>query len=286
MNRLYDLPAPAKLNLFLHVIGRDSDGYHQLQSVFVLLDLADVIHMELRPDGQVTREDLSAGGTSANLPPDDLTVRAARLLQMHAHVRDGVHLGLLKKTPSEAGMGGGSSDAATTLIGLNRLWNTGLTRTELAALGRTLGADVPFFIHGTTAWVEGTGERVMSIPVPIQRYAVVKPPVGLSTAEVFQHRLLNRSTPSITLQVAREQLERTPLYGHNDLQPVAQLMCPEIEWGLKHLAAHGLQGRMTGSGSALFAPLMAGKLLPAFPDSWFQQECLSLAAHPLCEWAK
>jgi len=282
---LYDLPAPAKLNLFLHVTGRTDDGYHQLQSVFVLLDLADVVHMALRPDGQISREDLAADSTAPTLPAEDLTIRAAKLLQAHTQVTTGVHLGLLKRTPSEAGMGGGSSDAATTLIGLNRLWNTGLTRLELAKLGRQLGADVPFFIHGTPAWVEGTGERVTPLPVPTQRYGVAKPPVGLSTADVFKHPELNRNTATTTREQAAAQMAIEPLFGRNDLQPIAQLLCPEINWGLQRLANQGLQGRMTGSGSALFAPLAWGQTLPSFPDSWFHQECASLNEHPLFGWS-
>ena len=285
ISSLYDLPAPAKLNLFLHVIGRGGDGYHQLQSVFVMLDLADVIHLSLRTDGLITREDLATGNAPSPLPAEDLTVRAAKLLQAHAQVTEGVQIGLLKRTPAEAGLGGGSSDAATTLIGLNRLWKTGLTRAELAKLGRQLGADVPFFIHGTPAWVEGTGERITRLPVPVQRYGVVKPPVGLSTAAVFNHPQLNRSTPTVTQEWAVNHLALEPLCGHNDLQSVAQLLCPEVDWGLRQLAQHGLQGRMTGSGSALFAPLGPGQTLPPLPNTWFQQECVSLSEHPLFEWS-
>lgn len=284
MKRLYDLPAPAKLNLFLHIVGRRDDGYHQLQSVFVLLDLADVIQMEWRPDGHISREDLPGSRAGGHLPAEDLTVRAARLLQKHAGVNAGVHLGLTKHTPAEAGLGGGSSDAATVLLGLNRLWNTGLNRAQLAELGRQLGADVPFFIHGTAAWVEGAGERVTPLAVPVQRYAVVKPPVGLSTAQVFNHPALTRNTPQTTLEVAGAVLATNPAFGRNDLQPVAQLLCPEVDWGLRQLASHGLCGRMTGSGSALFAQLAKGQPAPPFPGDWFQTVCTSLTDHPLLGW--
>jgi 4-diphosphocytidyl-2-C-methyl-D-erythritol kinase len=151
-------------------------------------------------------------------------------------------------------------------------------------LGRQLGSDVPFFIHGTPAWVEGTGEQVTPVAVPERRYIVAKPPVGLSTAQVFNHPALTRDTPALTQQLVCDQLANNPAFGHNDLQPVAQLLCPELDWGLKHLTALGLPGRMTGSGSAMFAQLAPEQPLPSFPTEWFQSECWSLSEHPLFGW--
>ena len=155
MLSLYDVPAPAKLNLFLHITGRRDDGYHLLQSVFMLIDWCDTLHFSLRRDGQLTREDLGPA-----LPPDDLTLRAARALQQSTGCSLGAHIGVLKRVPAQAGMGGGSSDAATTLLTLNRLWKLGLRTPQLQAIAVRLGADVPFFLCGHHAWVEGIGERI------------------------------------------------------------------------------------------------------------------------------
>ena len=153
MKALYDVPAPAKLNLFLHITGRRDDGYHRLQSVFMLLDWSDVLHFEGRSDGQISRTDLNVP-----LPEDDLIVRAARLLQRFANVQQGAHISVQKNLPAQAGLGGGSSDAASTLLALNRLWGLHLSVHVLAQLAVQLGADVPFFIHGRNAWVEGIGD--------------------------------------------------------------------------------------------------------------------------------
>lgn len=284
MPTLYDLPAPAKINLFLHVVGRRADGYHLLQSVFVLLDLHDRIHLEARNDGVVAREDLAGSGMGGCLPANDLCVRAARALQKMTGVETGVNIGLEKRIPAEAGLGGGSSDAATVLLGLNRLWGTRLNRMELMALGQELGADVPFFLYGRSAWVEGTGDRMYPWPIEAQRYGVVKPPVGLSTAQVFTHPKLPRNTPVVDRVEAAATWPKVGLFGHNDLEAVARVLCPEVEQGLQALANEGLEGRMTGSGTALFARLMAGQRLPKFGSGWFAVEANSLVAHPLAEW--
>jgi len=161
MHVLNDVAAPAKLNLFLHIVGRRADGYHLLQSAFMLIDWQDTLHFELRPHGQLSREDLTIP-----LPADDLILRAARLLQAHTGCTKGAHIAVHKEIPAQAGMGGGSSDAATCLLALNRLWGLGLSVAQLAAMGVQLGADVPFFLHGHNAWVEGIGENITPVQLP------------------------------------------------------------------------------------------------------------------------
>ncbi|MES2888342.1 MAG: 4-(cytidine 5'-diphospho)-2-C-methyl-D-erythritol kinase [Pseudomonadota bacterium] len=185
MRRLYDVPAPAKLNLFLHVVGKRPDGYHLLQSVFVLLDWHDTLHVERRLGGALSREDL---GTP--LPEDDLCLRAARQLQAASGTAWGAHLSIDKRLPSGAGLGGGSSDAASTLLALNRLWGLNWPRSRLQALALPLGADVPFFIGGQAAWVEGIGEQLTPLTLPAQHFLVVKPPEGAQTQRVFRSPLL------------------------------------------------------------------------------------------------
>lgn len=282
MRTLFDVPAPAKLNLFLHVTGRRPDGYHLLQSAFMLIDWCDTLHFESRAGGQLTREDL---GTP--LPADDLTLRAARALQQTTGCTRGAHIGIAKRIPAQAGLGGGSSDAATTLLALNRLWGLHLTRAQLATIGLRLGADVPFFVHGTHAWVEGIGERIQPLMLPATRFVVLKPPDGLDTGKIFADEALKRdSKPAIISGFAADPFG----FGQNDLQPVAERFCPQVAQGLALLAQHGLKGRMTGSGSAVFAPLpqaaadSSGVPLP-IPDGWLMQSCSNLEAHPLVGWA-
>ena len=178
----FDLPAPAKLNLFLHITGRRADGYHLLQSVFILIDWADTLHVERRDDGLLRRHDLGPA-----LPADDLSLRAARALQQATGCTLGADISVLKSVPWGAGMGGGSSDAATVLLALNRLWNLNLPRTRLLELATPLGADVPFFVGGNNAFVEGIGERLAPIEWTPHRYAVVKPAESLGTAGIFSH---------------------------------------------------------------------------------------------------
>jgi len=280
MRALYDLPAPAKLNLFLHVVGRRADGYHLLQSVFVLLDWHDTLHVELRADGALSRQDL---GTP--LPADDLVLRAARALRQATGSTAGAHLLVDKRLPVQAGLGGGSSDAATCLLALNRLWGTGLSRAQLERIGLALGADVPFFLRGRAAWVEGIGEQIQPISVPTSRFVVVKPPQGLETPAIFGDPALRRDTqPAILSGFAADPLQ----FGRNDLQPVAQRLCPQVGEAVSWLASQGLQGRMTGSGSAVFAPLAASQPLPAKPshwDGWTVRECSSMEDHPLVGWS-
>ena len=281
MQALYDVPAPAKLNLFLHITGRRPDGYHLLQSVFMLIDWCDTLHFESRQDGGVTREDLTQP-----LPPDDLVLRAARALQAATGCRLGAHIGVHKRVPAQAGLGGGSSDAASTLLALNRLWKLQLPRSQLQAIGLTLGADVPFFLCGGNAWVEGIGDIIAPLELehalPGARFAVVKPAAGLETKEIFSHPLLKRDCASATIQgfaAAHYQ------FGSNALQPVAQTLCPEIGQAIDWLASKGLQGRMTGSGSAVFAPIAQSVDLQDAPQTWQVKMCNNLRLHPLTEWA-
>ncbi len=281
MQALYDVPAPAKLNLFLHITGRRPDGYHLLQSVFMLIDWCDTLHFDLRQDGGVTREDLTQP-----LPPDDLVLRAARALQAATGCRLGAHIGVHKRVPAQAGLGGGSSDAASTLLALNRLWKLQLPRSQLQAIGLTLGADVPFFLCGGNAWVEGIGDIIAPLELehalPGARFAVVKPAAGLETKAIFSHPLLKRDCASATIQgfaAANYQ------FGSNALQPVAQTLCPEIGQAIDWLASKGLQGRMTGSGSAVFAPIAQSVDLQDAPQTWQVKMCNNLRLHPLTEWA-
>ena len=280
MQALYDLPAPAKLNLFLHVTGRREDGYHLLQSVFVPLDWHDVLHVESRPRGVPTREDIGAP-----VPDDDLVLRAARALQAATGTTAGAHITLDKRLPAQAGLGGGSSDAATCLLALNRLWKTQLTLSQLCALGLQLGADVPFFLAGRPAWVEGIGERITPVAVPATRFLVVKPPQGLETAAIFRHPGLRRDSDAAILSgFAAHPLQ----FGRNDLQPVAEQLCPQVSEAIAWLAGQGLAGRMSGSGSAVFAPLPAGQVPAGKPpgwEHWIVRECSSMEAHPLVGWA-
>ena len=273
---LYDVLAPAKLNLFLHITGRRPDGYHLLQSVFMLIDWCDTLHFERRTDGQITRQDLGEA-----LPADDLVLRAARTLQLATGTSWGAHIAIDKRIPTQAGMGGGSSDAASVLIALNRLWQTGLTRTQLQTLALGLGADVPFFVGGRHAWVEGIGERLLPIDLPPAHFGVLKPAAGLATAEIFGDPFLERQTkPAILADFAANPYG----FGHNDLQPVAQRLCPQIGQALECLDRAGLKGRMTGSGSAVFAlcPGPAGQL--QVPEQWRWRVCSNLEAHPLMGW--
>ncbi len=276
MQALYDIPAPAKLNLFLHITGRRSDGYHLLQSAFMLIDWCDQLHFALRSDGHISREDLGVA-----LPAEDLCVRAARALQAATACTLGVHIGVAKSVPSQAGMGGGSSDAASTLLALNRLWKTGLSRSQLAAIGLQLGADVPFFLLGQHAWVQGVGEVLTPLTLPKARFAVLKPQSGLDTRAVFAHPLLARNTAlAIISGFAADPFG----FGHNDLQPVAQMLCPAVGESIDWFSAQGLNARMTGSGSAVFAQLPHDKDVHDAPGGMTLKTCSSLDAHPLQGW--
>lgn len=297
LRALYDVPAPAKLNLFLHIVGRRADGYHLLQSPFVLIDWADQIHFERRDDGCISRQDLGPA-----LPADDLCLRAARALQRLSGTALGVDISIHKNVPWGAGMGGGSSDAATTLLALNRLWGLRWPRARLASLGVQLGADVPFFVGGSNAFVEGVGERLTPLALAPARYAVLKPIAAIGTHEIFSHPQLKRDTPAVMIMGSLEEV-RGPHqwapglegsasgFGRNDLQIPAQQICPEVAQAAMWLEARFGNSRMTGSGSAVYSRV-GTEVLPdqAFPQEglpmgWLGRMCRSLAAHPLRAWA-
>lgn len=296
MKALHDLAAPAKLNLFLHVVGKRVDGYHLLQSVFVLVDWADTLHVERRIDGRLHRHDVLGG----DLPADDLCLRAARLLQLETGCTLGADIHLEKRLPAGAGMGGGSSDAATTLLALNRLWDLRLPLDRLKALGLKLGADVPFFLGGGPAFVEGIGEVLHPLTLPEQRFAVLKGPAGLATKDIFSSQLLARSENLVIVTgfpaLAGTAENLVAGFGRNDLQPAAEALSSEVRDALAQLSGVFGNARMTGSGAAVFSVLAGdgkdGKddqslaiLLRARPEGWTGRICRSLAQHPLAGWA-
>lgn len=279
MKSLYDVPAPAKLNLFLHITGRRSDGYHLLQSAFMLIDWCDTLHFELRLDGNISREDLTVP-----LPADDLTVKAAQTLQKFSATPLGVHISVAKSIPAQAGMGGGSSDAATCLLALNRLWKLNLPLSLLTQLGLKLGADVPFFLCGHNAWVEGIGEKIQPLDIPKAQFAVVKPAAGLATNAIFSDAALKRDTETAIISgFAAYPFD----FGRNDLQPVAQKLCHDVTTALAWLTNQGLQPRMTGSGSAVFAKIADGVSLDfeTAPKDAVVKICNNLSHHPLAGWS-
>jgi len=267
-------PAPAKLNLFLHVVGRRDDGYHLLQSVFRLIDRADTVHLELRDDGRVVRE----GDLPGVAEDDDLTVRAARLLQAHAPEGAGVTIRLEKILPLGGGLGGGSSDAATVLLALNRLWQVNLPRERLQALALQLGADVPVFVFGQTAFAEGVGEVLSPLSVAPAWYVVLMPPVQVPTAAIFAAPELTRDTPA--LKMARFSAGM----GRNDLQPVVVSRYPEVGRYLGWLAQFGA-AQMTGSGACVFASFeseeAAWGVLRQLPETMQGFVAQGLDRHPL-----
>lgn len=281
MHALYDVPAPAKLNLFLHITGRRADGYHLLQSVFMLIDWCDTLHFERRPGGALSREDLGPA-----LPEMDLVLRAAHALQAATGCTEGAHIGITKRIPAQAGMGGGSSDAASTLLALNRLWGLNLSRQALQKIGLALGADVPFFLCGTNAFVEGIGETITPLEnaqqLPQARFAVVKPAAGLETKAIFSSPSLKRDSGCATiLGFAATHFD----FGRNDLQPVAEALCPDVTQALSWLSQRGMRPRMTGSGSAVFAQMPHAMDLQGAPGDWQIRACDNLTVHPLAGWA-
>ncbi len=242
MSDLQTYPAPAKLNLFLHVVGRRQDGYHLLQSVFRFLDYADSLSFRMRDDGVIKRACALPGVPEE----DDLCVQAAKLLQRTAGTRLGVEITLEKKLPLGGGLGGGSSDAATTLIALNRIWKLGFTREKLQHLGLQLGADVPVFVFGQSAFAEGVGDVLQPISLPPAWYVVLVPKVNISTAEIFADPQLTRNTNRIKITAfSTGQV-------HNDLEPVVCRKYPQVAQHLAWLNQFGA-ARMTGSGACVFA---------------------------------
>jgi 4-diphosphocytidyl-2-C-methyl-D-erythritol kinase len=254
-------PAPAKLNLFLHVTGRRPDGYHELQTVFQLIDLCDSVVLEVRPDGVIERREGARDVDSES----DLTVRAARALKAATATPLGVSLRVLKRIPIGGGLGGGSSDAATTLLALNELWRCGLGVEDLARIGLPLGADVPVFIRGFSAWAEGIGERLLPLRLPERWYVVIHPGVAVSTREVFQAAELTRNSPLITIRAFFQS------GGRNDCEPVVRARYPEVaealDWLSRYAPAH-----LTGTGSCIFAScasaIEAERIAARTPEKW------------------
>jgi 4-diphosphocytidyl-2-C-methyl-D-erythritol kinase len=254
-------PAPAKLNLFLHITGRRPDGYHELQTLFQLIDLCDSVAVTVRDDGRIERPQ-----GPADVPPEsDLVVRAARALKAASGTRLGATLRVLKRIPMGGGLGGGSSDAATALLALNALWGCGLGIEELARLGLPLGADVPVFVRGFSAWAEGVGERLTQVTLPERWYIVIHPGVGVSTRDVFQSSELTRNSPLITIRAFFEA------GGRNDCEPVVRARCPEVAAALDWLSRYA-PARLTGTGSCIFAScataIEAERIAARVPDEW------------------
>jgi 4-diphosphocytidyl-2-C-methyl-D-erythritol kinase len=240
-------PAPAKLNLFLHITGRRDDGYHNLQTLFQFLEFGDCLQFQVRQDGEIHRQTTIAGVD----PQQDLTVRAARLLQQHTGCAQGVDIRIEKNLPMGGGLGGGSSDAATTLVALNELWNLGLAQAELIDLGRSLGADVPIFIFGQSAWAEGIGEKLQAVDLPESWYVVLFPGVAVSTAELFADPELTRDARPIRI---RDYFEGGTV---NVFEPIVRRRYSAVNFALKWLSEQEIKSThppmMTGTGSCVFA---------------------------------
>ena len=268
-------PAPAKLNLFLHVLGRRADGMHELQTVFRLIDRSDRVGIGIRDDGAIRFEGVFG--------EDNLCVKAARLLQQQAGARQGAELALEKLLPVGGGLGGGSSDAATVLLALNRLWNLGLGRKTLMEIGLQLGADVPFFLFGRTALGEGVGERLQQLDLAPAWYLVLTPQVAVSTREIFADNTLTRQTKPLKMSAFLSG------QGGNDLESIALRRYPQIAEHLEWLRKRNPQARMTGSGACVFAEFArqadaeaAGRELPSTMHGFVAR---SLDLHPLHDWA-
>jgi 4-diphosphocytidyl-2-C-methyl-D-erythritol kinase len=268
--------APAKLNLFLHVTGRRTDGYHELQTLFQLIDLCDTITISLRTDGRIERP----VGPAGVAPDADLTLRAARALQRASGTGQGADLRVHKRIPQGGGLGGGSSDAATALLALNELWACGLSLDDLATLALPLGADVPVFIRGSSAWAEGIGERLTPVSLPEAWYVIIYPGVGVSTQEVFQSPELTRNSPLITIRAFFQS------GGHNDCEPVVRARSPEVAAAIDWLAREG-SAQLTGTGSCVFtargSAAEAERLAARVPERWMSFVARGLNSSPVHE---
>ena len=270
-------PAPAKLNLFLHVVGRRPDGYHLLQTVFRFIECADYLRFAPRADGEI----VLATPTPGVAEEADLTVRAARLLQAHTGCRQGASITLRKHLPMGGGLGGGSSDAATVLLALNHLWQTGLPRSELERIGLALGADVPVFVHGRNCFAEGVGDRFIDLELPAATYLILQPAAHVPTAAIFGAATLRRDTPPL------DPSQWRPGIGHNDLEPVACAAFPPVAAALDWLRGFAPEAMMTGSGACVFAafadPAAAQAVFAQRPSGWCGWVVRGLAQHPLAE---
>ena len=297
MSTFYDIPAPAKINLFLHITGRRPDGYHLLQTVFRFIDLSDTLSFETRADGVISRAAPLSGVPEAQ----DLTLRAAHALRQATGTRQGVHIFLEKRIPQGGGLGGGSSDAATVLIALNRLWATNLSREELMALALPLGADVPVFIFGQSAFAEGVGEQLHALTLPEKAYLVAQPDASVPTADIFLDANLTRD--SNVVKMADFIASQNFFFGKNDLEPVVYRKYPKVFKVFRWLAEHGISARMSGSGACLVAEysklseaVLAEQKIVAMmrnanknvsvshPAFRLVQACPGLNEHPLRHW--
>ena len=290
-----ELPAPAKLNLFLHVVGRRLDGYHELQTVFQFIDLLDWVRIARRADTLLRRTTAIPGVAET----DDLVIRAAQLLRDESGIEAGVDIDVEKRIPLGGGLGGGSSDAASVLVGLNRLWDLGMTLDRLAALGVKLGADVPVFVHGLAAWAEGVGERLVPVNLEQPWYVLVLVPLAVSTAGVFRAPALTRNTPRIRMdgllrggyetQESTARIEHLLTSARNDCEPVVRTMHPEVGDALDWLSQHA-RARMTGTGATVFAPFdhreHALAVAASVPPPWRGIAAQGLNRSPLLDVAR
>ncbi|MEB0134282.1 4-(cytidine 5'-diphospho)-2-C-methyl-D-erythritol kinase [Actimicrobium sp. CCC2.4] len=279
LRTLRDCPAPAKLNLFLHVTGRRADGYHLLQSAFQLIDRSDLLHFDVRDDGVIRRTTEMVG-----IPHDsDLIVRAARLLQQATGSRYGADIAIEKRLPMGGGLGGGSSDAATTMMALNHLWQTGMTRTAMQQLGLQLGADVPFFLFGSNAFAEGIGEQLITLDTPECWFLVLEPGVSIPTPVIFASSELTRNSKPVRMLDFSGALIG---FGRNDLQAVATALFPPVAEAIKWLGGSEV-ARMTGSGACVFRAFTtkaeATAVLEKLPKRWSAWIAKSLNQHPLAQ---
>lgn len=276
-------PAPAKLNLFLLVTGRRPDGYHALQTLFRFIDCCDELTFRLRPEGEVRRVTELQGIAES----DDLAVRAARLLQAETGCRLGAEIAYVKRLPVGGGLGGGSSDAATTLIALNRLWDLRLSRGTLQDLALRLGADVPVFVFGRNALAEGVGEELRPVELPAAWYLVLMPPVVVSTASVFADLALTRSTTPVTIRAFSEGCDPSGRFGRNDLEPVVCRRYPEVAHHLAWLRRFG-PAALTGSGACVYCAFdseaRARSVLAQLPAGMQGFVAAGLSQHPLLDW--
>lgn len=265
MRSVLTLPAPAKLNLFLHITGRRSDGYHLLQTVFQILDYGDSLTFSMREDNQV----MLAGEVNGVAPEQNLVIKAARLLQQHTACKLGADIVLVKALPAGGGLGGGSSDAATTLLGLNALWNLRLDVDTLATLGLQLGADVPVFVRGRSSWAEGVGDLLTPLSLPDNWFLVITPDCAVNTGEIFNAEELTRNTPAIT--IAAFSQGGGQIATRNDCQPVVEKRYPAVKQALEWLSRY-TTCRMTGTGASVFGSFstleQAEAVLAQKPASW------------------
>ncbi|TAK99743.1 MAG: 4-(cytidine 5'-diphospho)-2-C-methyl-D-erythritol kinase [Aquabacterium sp.] len=288
MPSLHNLPAPAKINLFLHVTGRRPDGYHLLQSVFMLIDWQDTLHIDTRSDGQLRRHDMNVP-----LPEEDLCLKAARLLQTESRTAQGCDIRIHKEVPWGAGLGGGSSDAATVLLALNQLWGLHWPRARLEALAVKLGADVPFFVRGHNAWVEGIGELITPVSLPADvldtPIALLKPPVAVPTVAIFGNQFLKRDTKHA---IVEDFLAAPRCFGRNDLQTPAELYSSQISQTLEIMQKRFGNSRMTGSGSTVFSwvttetqqpPIFQPADVNLDDHAWVGRVAHGLVHHPLLD---